>query len=66
MMLQSGTKARLDAMEQVLQHRGYTFDEYLAVVGQSEHDLVSELSRQADRDARIDLALRAVGMCGRT
>ena len=61
-MLRSGTRARFDAMEKALQYRGYTLEEYFSIAGRSEHDLASEFYRQADQEARIDLALRAVAM----
>ena len=59
-MIESVVKQKIEVLNEQMQQRGATLEDYLRTIGQSEDEFLGHLRKLAEQAVQIDLALRAV------
>ena len=59
-LVQSGAQEQLESMARTLSQSGIELGQYLQMTGQEPDDFRAQLTQEGERQAKVDLALRAV------
>ena len=59
-LVQSGAQEQLESMARTLSQSGIELGQYLQMTGQQPDDFRAQLTQEGERQAKVDLALRAV------
>ncbi len=59
-LVQSGAQEQLESMARTLSQSGIELGQYLQMTGQQPEDFRAQLTQEGERQAKVDLALRAV------